>query len=709
MTSTAASSEPPPLHAASEDAPSPDKASPEGRAPHASAERTGRKEGLRDVLRAFATTDPRTLGLFRVAFGVWLLVDLYRRIPDFSFFYSNEGMLPNHASLYRPMSGWIFSLFHAASTPQEAAVMFALTGVVYFFYLIGYKTKWMQVLVLLLLTSMHSRNVMLENGGDVVGNLQALWTVFLPLGARFSVDAMLASLRARKETSPADLNDRRSPLPETRPIVSLAFAAAVLNLFAIYYFNTVHKDGWIWRQGLTVHYVLNADRLVQPLGVLARNLTPLVVIRVLTTGTLVIESSLFLLLLSPVWIRACRRVASFLILALHCGLQTVGHFGMFSFVMMLFAVLLLGPEDWEALARRMRAILPRRVVFFDASCGICLLAARVLKRLDHLQRIELVANTNSARLPPGVTEELTEQSILVARADNSVYWTGGEALTQILRALPYGWGLARTLRLPGLRALLDNLYERVAENRRDISVFFGLDACGIEHADVLHDPPAVEPRPVLLASLRRFTYHAVIAVVMFACFIQILAENRHVPAILKPPAMTPPSPQGLYQRWMWALGTARDWVTPIAQYPRFFQGWAMFAPIPPVDDGIIVVDATTIDGRHIDPLTNGRPVTFELAGQRECGLVSQFWYEFHDRERRPENAGYYGYLQDYFINWHTWANRPANDQIVAFEAFWVSRPTQEPGSPIRMPVQKTSILKWKSPSAPIANPIFPRK
>ena len=70
----------------------------------------------RDVAREFMTADPRTLGLFRILFGVFLLVDLFRRVPDYVFFYTNEGMLPNHAALFAPMSTYLFSFFHAAST-----------------------------------------------------------------------------------------------------------------------------------------------------------------------------------------------------------------------------------------------------------------------------------------------------------------------------------------------------------------------------------------------------------------------------------------------------------------------------------------------------------------------------------------------------------------------------------------------------------------
>ncbi len=68
--------------------------------------------------------------------------------------------------------------------------------------MIGYRTRVAQLLALLFQTGMNSRVLMIENGGYVVNNLLLLWTAFLPLGDRFSVDALRASLKRRRERSP---------------------------------------------------------------------------------------------------------------------------------------------------------------------------------------------------------------------------------------------------------------------------------------------------------------------------------------------------------------------------------------------------------------------------------------------------------------------------------------------------------------------------
>jgi predicted DCC family thiol-disulfide oxidoreductase YuxK len=659
----------------------------------------------------FAGADPRTLGLFRIVFGIFMLVDLYRRLPDLRFFYTNEGMLPNHGAIFRPMSQYLFSYFHAASTAQEAWALFLVTGVVFFVYMIGYRTRLFQILALIGITSLHSRNILLENGGDVVCNLLAFWTVFLPLGRRFSVDALLESLRASREQNANDLNDHTTTAPDRRLFVSLAYAAIILNLAVIYYFNTIHKSGQPWREGTTVHFVLWSDRLVQPLGVFVRSWLPLGLMKVMTIGTLVIEASIVLLLLAPLLtligkgknqlmsaelVRACRRVCAIEIIALHSGFQTVGHFGLFSFVMMLHAILLVGPEDWDALAKRMNLRLVQRFVFYDASCGLCHQIARFLKRMDHAGNLVFIANHDTEQLPPSVDPKVVENSIVVSNFSKSEFWIEGEAVLQIFRAIPYGYGIARLWEIPGLRSFMGTIYRWVAEHRYTFSEQLGYNACGLPQSYEQDRIPPKRERPELIGKPVVWIREACIGFFMLAVVSQVIAENRAIPKFMKAPSPAQASQVFLPFR---IFSPQPAIFAAMIQYPRLFQGWSMFAPVPPIDDGRIVVDATTVDGRHIDPLTQGKPVDFELPPAKEGMLVSQLWYEFHDRLRRPENARYRGYLEQWLINWQRTAHRPANDRIVAFKVYWLTRRTQSPGKRTRLASSQEQFMQWDEPAS----------
>src|SRR6185503_10761497 len=160
----------------------------------------------------------------------------WRRVPTMSSFYSNEGVLPNHTVLWRPTIEHMFSFFLAASRTEEAAVMFAFCAIVFLAFTVGYRTRVAHVLSFACLTAMQTRQAFTMNGGDVALSVLAAWTMFLPMGARFSVDAMRASLAARREKTADELNDRASfPPPRTMPTASIAFFAILLELSVIYY------------------------------------------------------------------------------------------------------------------------------------------------------------------------------------------------------------------------------------------------------------------------------------------------------------------------------------------------------------------------------------------------------------------------------------------------------------------------------------------
>ncbi|MCB9577535.1 MAG: hypothetical protein H6717_10975 [Polyangiaceae bacterium] len=228
----------------------------------------------------YASADPRSLALLRIALGLLLAVDVLRRFPDLAAHYSNAGWRPNYAVFAHPLTPHLFSLHLSLSTPTAVAVLLSLQVAVSLLLCVGYRTRWMQLASALLVTSLDSRTILLENGGFVVLNLLAVWTLFLPLGRRLSVDAWLASWRGDVEGSVDDLN-RRLPR-DTTPVVSLAIFALIAQWAVIYFFNTVHKDGSTWHDGTAVYYFFQQDRMLTSFGGLVRHHIPFAVMRIAT-------------------------------------------------------------------------------------------------------------------------------------------------------------------------------------------------------------------------------------------------------------------------------------------------------------------------------------------------------------------------------------------------------------------------------------------
>src|SRR5258707_5671768 len=174
------------------------------------------REGARAAVEIYGTFDERSLGVARIYLGGLLLHDLVRRLPGISTWYSNDGVLPNHTVLWRPMSEYMFSFFFAASRAEESAVMFAVCAVVFAAFTIGYRTRFTHVLSFMCMVSMQYREAFLENGGDIALKVLCAWTLILPIDSRFSVDSIRVSLASRRERTAAELNDRAA-LPPPKP------------------------------------------------------------------------------------------------------------------------------------------------------------------------------------------------------------------------------------------------------------------------------------------------------------------------------------------------------------------------------------------------------------------------------------------------------------------------------------------------------------
>jgi hypothetical protein len=322
------------------------------------------REWWRSLGVTYFSVDRRSLGVFRVAFGLVLLSDLVRRWVELRVWYTNSGLLPNHTLLWRPPTSHLFSLFFTLSSVREAQLGFALCAAVYASFIVGYRTGWAQVLTLLARVSLNSRLAVLENGGDMVMDLLCLLTLPLPLGARFSLDA-LAATPARRAPHDESGAARETPEPTNAPVVSVAVLALLLQFAAIYLFNASSKSGLAWRDGSAVHYALNQDKLVTSAGVWMREHLSVSALHALTWSTLCTEWLGFMLLITPFYVRQARFLALCIMPVLHLGFALGLNLGGFSPAMISFYPLLLTADHWQGLSRRFGARLRPLAVAFE--------------------------------------------------------------------------------------------------------------------------------------------------------------------------------------------------------------------------------------------------------------------------------------------------------------------------------------------------------
>ena len=631
----------------------------------------GRRRGLWAwLLESYATVDPRSLGVFRILFALVLFHDVARRWPDLVHHYSNAGWLTNHFALFRPMSNYLFSLYLAFSTPTEVHVFAAFHLLVTLLLLIGWHTRLMQILAFVLIVSLNSRNIMLENGGFVVVHLIALWTMFLPLGRRFSVDALLLSLKQRREGTLAALNDDTEPSFRTSPVVSFAVAVVILQFACIYYFNVVHKTGTAWRDGSAVYYFFQQDRMVTLFGAWARQHVGIEFVRLITWSTLVIESLIALCLVSPAYTKRARMVGWALVFCLHVGIDVVVQLGPFSYAMFVIHAIFIPREFWDFLRRRSLAKHAVRVLWLDPQSALEVQAARLAKRL--LPRGSLrfgdrigaeapvpASSPSTASPPPWVTLGESTESMRDPL-------TGSRAvLALVAPSWPLGLGLS-WLRTRAGQSAVDRVLARAFVRRERLALVWGLEAGQGLGLDVGEPPPS--RRTLALEKLGRTAGNVVLATFVVACASQMLTENRAVPEAFKPKDRP-------------------EWMTALVVYPRLFQGWSMFAPDPPRDDGKVVVEGRTKDGRRFDPLTQGVP-DYELNPVNGFEM-NQLWGDFHRRIWQQRFRAYWNGFRDYLRNHHEITGHPEN-ALVAFDVYYVSEMVPPPGQ--ARPAPKKELL-----------------
>jgi predicted DCC family thiol-disulfide oxidoreductase YuxK len=627
-----------------------------------SAPSTDGRSRLRDAFtRAYLTIDARSLGLFRIGLGLLLLLDLARRLPHIGTFYTNAGLLPNHTMLWRPAVPRLFSLFFPISLGPEAWLAVAICASCYVALLVGWHTRVFQVASLLMATSLHNRITFIENWGAVATGALLIWTVFLPLERRFSVDALRASLRARRDETPGDLVPERLPPPDARPAVSLACLCVLLQLAVIYWFNFAHKSGDTWKSGDAIHYVLWQERIVTVLGLWARTHVPFAVWKGLTRGTLVLEGAAPFLLLSPVFRSWTRGVAILALTGFHVGIALLVNLGVFSAAMLAYFPLLLTDAHWRLLGRLVPTRGRRRVVYYDAGCGVCFQVVRVLARMDVHGRLTWISNQDAAALPANVPADLLERTILVVDPERDRRWTRSDAFAEIFGALPLGRLWAWPLRVPGLAALAGVAYDAFARNRTRISMTFGLAACGVPGTSAPPRAPLPESTPLATWARAQLPPLRELAVgfVLFLFAADLSVSNTGMPAALR-----------------WDHRPA--WMARLVEYPHVFQSWSMFSPEAPLRDYMVVVDASTKDGRHVDPLNEVASRVSALPVDDIPQRLGQdsFWCDYE--LRIAGTPAYHQALLEWILRYPDRTGRP-QDALVSLQAAGLDHPSPPPG------------------------------
>jgi hypothetical protein len=206
--------------------------------------------------------------------------------------------------------------------------------------LMGYRTRLAVFLSWIFLLGLQARNPLILQGDDVLRRVMLFWGMFLPLGARCSLD--------RKFEASDDF------VP--RSVTSMATVAFLFQTAMIYWVAGLSKLHPVWiSEGSGIYYALSTDYLVTPFGRYMLQFPTL--IRLLSLMVVPVEVGLPLLLFIPLFRSRMRIVAIGLAVVFHLSMASCLNLALFSPTCIAVWLAFLPGLFWDRLSRSQLVLL----------------------------------------------------------------------------------------------------------------------------------------------------------------------------------------------------------------------------------------------------------------------------------------------------------------------------------------------------------------
>ena len=336
---------------------------------------TKSKRSIGNIAGDLVAIDLRSLAVFRMGIGLSVLVDTVVRAFDLVELYTDDGVWPRE--LLRAEDGPAVALsahYWASTDPRLQAALFGLAALSGLALALGWRTRAATLACWYLVSSVQIRQPLAYMGGDSILRLMLFWSLFLPLGARFSLDRT---------------QGRAEPRPDR--LVSMATAAMLLQVCFVYWFTGLQKYGSLWESGEAGSFILQRNLYVTALGVRLREYTDLLV--PLTWASRVLERFGPFLAFVPYYTGAFRMLTIVLFWGFHLGLASVLNIGLFPLFSMVAWLPFVPAEMWQrvGIPTRHGAQPPQNWISRTLAAGalVCLLYVATLlsERSDLIPRV----------------------------------------------------------------------------------------------------------------------------------------------------------------------------------------------------------------------------------------------------------------------------------------------------------------------------------
>lgn len=528
--------------------------------------------------------DIRSLALFRICLGAILLMDLFNRSRDLVTHYTDRGVLPRFAlKAYGKDFGSVsFHMLDGSASFQ--ILLFILAAIFALAFLAGYRTRLANFLSWLFLISLHARNPMVLQRGDAILRMALFWSMFVPLGASYSIDRAL--------------NRSEKDVPER--IFSLGTAGLFLQICFIYYFSVLHKYGAEWMDGSAVYYALQIDQYRRPFGEWLLNFPDF--LRWVSFAVYYFELIGSVFLFFPIWNSTVRLILVAGFLFLHAVFGLALSIGLFPWISAAVILCFLPAKFWNAILRRLRT--PERAgltVYYDADCGFCKKSVRMLKTFLLLPETPL----RGAQENLAIYADMKKHNSWVVVDYRHKRHVKFEAMKELIRRSMFlGW-LPPFLENRLATRLGTRFYETTARHRAFAGSFMRF---------FKFRPLNVRPTP-----------GGTMAAALFILYVFLWNMDTLPDFHLKLPLS--------WQRFGYSLGLN--------------QTWSMFAPSPLKNDGWYVIPGRFSDGQVRDLFRRGEVVEWTKPRDVSSSFPNQRWRKYMMNLVKTEWKDYVPYLAAY--------------------------------------------------------------
>jgi predicted DCC family thiol-disulfide oxidoreductase YuxK len=398
----------------------------------------------------FTPTSPATVGWVRIFFGILALAWGWLNLPDLEAYFGPYGMLsPETQSQVVPGPRiQLLALAPYSVTWLYVFFWFYMLGAL--FLTLGLLSRAASVVVFLGIVTFSHRNPFVLNSGDTLLRAIFFFMMFLPTGAAYSLDRLIAVARARKTL-------------DHEVIVPWALRLIQIQLCICYLATALWKTGGsTWWDGTALYYAVNLydfQRITIP-----HLFDSLWAIKLFTWSTLALEIALPLLL----WVPRLRYPLIASAIAFHLGIELTMNIPLFEFVMIGALLSFVLPEDFSRVSHRFaiwvgdRFLGAKLKVYFDGECEFCRRSADVVRSLDVCGRFEWI---NFRKVSPSEVDHRRAEEEMLLRT-SSGQWLGGFYAFRLMSwRMPLTMPIAPLLYLPGIAQAGPWAYRWVARNR----------------------------------------------------------------------------------------------------------------------------------------------------------------------------------------------------------------------------------------------------